>query len=752
MGIIKKLISWSLVMMIVMGSLSGCAPQKQEIITFSVQSELKNLNFWDDGFRTTITLKGYQWTDQIMSRDIVLTQAFTGMTVENVERISDTQLVISAKGEIQDAFSAGTITFSGSAILNPHEEEEQKGIQKAQEANATLAASPPVIHSVDIAIHHPDAEIFIEDTGGSDAVIMVRLTECAFTDQASKDSFSFMDTLDAPSVMSAVKKDDQTMLLTLSSVLASDIDALYAQISDATLCISGNSINTGKELQTPVSSYASQIAIAMDYVDETADGFLVTLLLSCSNGSLNELMQDQIMLGGDFNGISSLNAIDDHSAELKVLVNKEGKDLDTLTFDGHVQINGQWGESLWGSPCSNANLAVHYTAQEASKALLAVETGLMYDLLKTGFTALATSIGKSAGNRMMEAINSDMFSDETVRQLTDMNKSLQKMDDKWTDILDSVDTHLALMEDKIGSNNCSRVLDEYDTLAATLQATVMHLENKKASVDSTEKETPEYEAAKREYIRAVEGESCKVYTNAYVLGQKILKGSAGLSSGVVGTYDELLSLLYNFDVQTYDLKEDFRVMTLSLYLKAYDQAVLYYQLTDPNNALLKQLESQLVSISKLLDGMKVIRRTDNKIYCYAAGKTLKRYVVWVLGPSEYTSTQITGTHVEKMISRAQYRNTTLGTDMDQAGFCTYDRTSMGLDILIADSVRSKQLTSTKREWWTTMTKVNIRTHAIEKNVMTYYQRSEKPWYEFFNWTQKECWGVYEYQGFMLQNE
>jgi len=747
---IKKAVCWLIVLVIMMGLFTGCAPKIQEEITFSVESKLKSLNAWDEAFSTTITLTGYQWTDQITHQDIVLSQGFADMAVNHVERLSDSQLQISAKGKLKDMLSVGTITFAANTIDDPHEEEEQRGIDASQEEDRVATPTLSSEYTLDISILHPDAEVFIENTGGSDVVITVSLTDCAFTDKADKSSFSFASAQNTPSVISAVKMDEQTMKLTLSLDTAPDIDTLFAQICDAILNISGDAVSTGKELQTPVSSYAAQLKVSVDYVEEMANGYLATLLLSCSNGNLYTINPDQISLTGELDSLSSIEMLDDNTAEMKVIVNKAGTTLDSLTLDGGIRINGEWGENLWGSSCSDADLTVHYAAQEDSKELLAIETDLMFDLLKSGITALATSIGKSAGNRMMEAINSDMFADETVRQLTDMNNYLRSMDAKWTNILSSVDTHLAIMEDKIGSNNCSRVLDEYDTLANTLQATVMHLENKKESVDEAEKGTPEYEAASQEYIKAVDRETCKVYTNAYVLGQKILKGSAGLSSGVVVTYDEMLSLLYNFDVQTYDMKQDFRVMTLALYLKAYDQAVLYYQLTDPDNALLKQLESQLLSISKLLDNMKVVRRTDDNVFCYAAGKTLKRYIRGVMGAGAYVSTQITGTNAEKMISRAQYRNTTLGADIDQAGFYASEGTIDSFDVLIVDCVCSKQYTSTKREWWTTMTKVNTRTHSIEKNVRTYYQRQESPWYDFM-WTQKECWGVYDIQGFMLQN-
>lgn len=752
MRIMKKSVCLLLALVIMAGLFAGCIKQEQENdITLSVDSELKSLNFSDEAFDTTITLTGYKWADQIKSQDIVLTQAFADMTVTNVERISDNQLTIAAKGSLQKASSAGTIAFAADTIIDPYEKEEQEGIDASQKDNAATETVLPPTYTVDIAIVSPDAEVSIENTGGSDAVITVSLTDCAFTDTANENSFSFADAQNAPSVISAVKTDEQTMKLTLSSDAATDIDALYAQICDAALCISGDALSTGGDIQTPVSSYAAQLAVSVDYVEETADGFVVTLLLSCSNGRLHELTQSQLALDGNPGSLSSIEALDDHTASIKWLISKQEKTLDTLTLDGRVLINGQWGENLWGSPCSNADLSVHYAAQEDSKELLAVETSLMYDLLKSGFTTLAINIGKSAGSRLMEAINPDLFGDETVRQLKDMNKYLQTMDAKWTNILDNVNSHLAIMQDKIGSNNCSRVLDEYDTLANTLQATVMHLENKKESVDAAEKGTAEYEAAKQAYIAAVDKETCKVYTNAYVLGQKILKGSAGLSSGIVGTYDEMLSLLYNFDVQTYNLKEDFRVMTLALYLKAYDQAVLYYQLTDPNNALLKQLETQLVSISKLLDDMKVVRRTDDNVYCYAAGKTLKRYACAIFGTGEGPASPITGTIAENMISRALYRNTTLGADMQQAGFYTVNaKTYLESDTMIVDCVCSKNYTSSKREWWTTMTKININTHGTEKNVRTYYQRQECPWYDFM-WKQKECWGVYVCEGFLLQS-
>jgi len=751
----NKAMCFFLVMIFLLSMLVSCAQQEQPDATaFSIASDTKNLNIYDNSFDTTITLTGYKWNDQISIQDIILSQAFSDMTVDQVKRINDTQLKISVQGDLQKNFLAGSIEFEGNTIIDPYEQEEQAGIDSSQEketaATETAAdETSPVTYSVDIAVLQPSANIQIENTEGTVAKIKVKLTDCEFTDAASEVSFSFNDPQIPVNISAATRVDDQTMELLLASNTDKDIDTLFESIADSALLISKDAVSTGRELQAPVGSYNAGLSVSVDYVEQTGDSALVTLLISCSNGNLDGLEKDRISLDGDFGAVSSFKLMDDQSAELKVMVNKEY--TDEMTVDGHVRITGQWGKNLWGSACSGADLPVHYSAQDDSKELLAVDTGMAYDLIKAGLKSIAFGIGKEAGGRLMEAMDANLFPDETVNQLSKMNDYLQKIDAKWTSIMDQVNGHLSIMQDKIGSNNCSRVLDEYDTLASTLQATVLHLNNKKAGVDAAKKNTPEYETAKAAYVAAVDKEPCKVYTNAYVLGQKILKGSAGLASGVVGSYDEMLSYLYNFDVQTYGLKEQFRVMTFALYMEAYDQAILYYELTDSNNELLKQLESQLVSINKLMDKIAVVRRTDDNVYCYAAGRTLKRFAGAVGGDGSNYRSDLTETIAENMIQRAKYRNTTLGADMDEAGFYTVNaKTYLGCDIFIVDCVNSSHRTSKKREWWTTMTEINIRTHEIKKNIRTYYQRQEYVWYNF-DWKQKECWGTYSCPGFRLES-
>lgn len=761
MELLKKTAAIVVCILFLLTTLISCAPAEEKATDAAagMTSSLEAVQQDVGAFETVLTLSGLTWGENISAEQIQLSGAFSGMAVKNLERMDDAQLKLSAEGAVGREAGSGVISVSADAIVDPMTPSEPAAELTAEELAAKeqleTQKKDAFLYSAYIEVLRPQAEADIENTGGKEAVVTLTLTDDTFTEQLTPELFTVDGAEDAPEISAAEKTGENICALTF----AGNADEAFHALEDAVLKISAEALASGSELETALASHEAEMSAAVDFVEEAEGGFLATILLDLSNGTLADFDESDMTAGGEIAELKSFVKEDDNHAVVQALVKQEGAEIDTLSFDGTLAISGLWGKTRWGSDRENILLDVHYDAGESDRELLAVETSIAYDLLKTGIKSLASSIGSKAGARLMEAVDSDLFGDQTAKQLADLNTYLQQMDSKWSGALSRLNDHVAIVEDKIGQSNCSRILDDYDTLADKLKATVLHLENKKTAVDKAKKGTPEYDAAAAAYVAAVNKENCKVYSDAYVLGKKILKGSAGLSTGVVGSYDEMLSLIYNFDVQTFDLKEEFRVLTLSLYMDAYDQAVLYYQLTEPDNKLLTELQEQMTDISKVVDKMDVKRRTDDNAYCYAAGKAVKRFAGWVSGDGDSGSNNaIDGVAAAKMIERAGFRGTTLGADLDASGFYSVNnKTSFtgdkGSDILIVDIVKSKKYTSKRREWWTTMTKVNVKTHAVDKDVKTYYQRQDKVTWKIFtdDWKQKECWGSYTSEGLVLMN-
>lgn len=750
----KTILTLFLCVALLLSMFAGCTTTEEppeDAVAKGVTSSLETVPQDAEAFETVLTLSGGEWKENISAAQIQLTGAFSDMTVKTLERLDAGQVKLVAEGTIDQAQGDGGICVLTDGVVDLVAPPEPEGVTP-EESTQELSPEEPVFASAYIPVQRPRVEVTVEAAGGEKAQILLTLEADTFAQTLTPELFTLQGEGELPQVSSVERTGEDTCVLTF----AGTPDQVFSQLQQSVLVIAGAALTSGKDLETGLAVQDAQLSATVDFVEEGEEGFLATVFLDVSNGTLHDLGETDILPGGEIVRVESVSKESDRRLVLEVLVSQAGAELDTLSFDGTLSIPGQWGTTLWGTERENILVDVHYDASAGEKELLAVETSLVYDLLKTGVKSLASSIGQKGGARLMEAINSDMFGDKTAQELVQLNTYLQQMDAKWSGALSQLNAHVAILADKIGQSNCSRILDEYDTLANRLKATVLHLEKKKEEVDAAKPGTPEYEAAAQAYVTAVDRESCKIYSDAYVLGQKILSGSAGLSSGVVGSYDEMLSLIYNFDVQTYDLKEEFRVLTLSLYLAAYDQAVLYYQITEPDNRLLTELQNQMVSVSQLIDQMDVERRTDENAFCYAAGKTVQLFVSWIGGNG--TNSQfnaITSEIAAQMIARAEYRGTTLGADLDAAGFYSVtDKSSYtgGSSILLVDIVQSSNLTSKKREWWTTMTKINVKTHAIEKNVRTYYQCQKKNVWNIFtdDWKQTECWGVYDSQGLMLQ--
>lgn len=503
--------------------------------------------------------------------------------------------------------------------------------------------------------------------------------------------------------------------------------------------------------------YDAVLSAKVDFVEEQDDGFVVTTVIRVANGTFADIDASSVTVSGDLGETLSFEKTSANELTLKNTVKKDGATLENIEIEATVSIKGVYAKTLWGAEKSDAEISLDYHATEEKKELLAVETSLVFDLIKTGIEALATEAGSVGAKRIFSFIDEDSFEDETAKELSKLNEYLRSMDAKWTAALSELNLQLSIMSDKLGKNDCSRALDDFDTLADRIRSLVLHLENKKKAVDSAKKGTPEYEKAAAEYVKAVEKESSKIYTEAHLLGSKILSGSAGLTSGIIGTYDEMLSYIYNFDVQTYDLKESFRVFVLSLYLEAYDEAVLYYELTDPENQLLRDLKSQITKLNAAMKNIEVVRRADKDdyVYCYALGKEMKRFVdAMYSDDKDYTLDEA---KVLNMAKRAESRGTTLRADLEKSGFYSVsrrkNRNGIEYDKLCFKIENHKEFSKKTREWWTLTSRINIDTHEVEKNVKTYYQKDERSGFNAFfgidQWDQTECWGPYKVAGFAI---
>ncbi|NMA18564.1 MAG: hypothetical protein GX939_07440 [Clostridiaceae bacterium] len=744
-----------LLLAIILILLTGCAPNTEvtgEIEQIGMESSVKALQSDAKTFETVISLTGLTWKDDVSAGQIQFSGALSGMKITSITRIDDVQLKLAAEGSL-DGMERSIIAFSKDAVNESETPpQEQEGELTAEEqANKELHTQQEqnaFPYSVAIDILHPSAEAIIENTGGKDAVVTIILTDDAFADNLTPELFTVVSADKTVDITDVKKPDNSTCTLTL----AGNADEVFAALGNAAIHVAADAMISGRQLEVVLDVYDANISATVDYVEEADDGFLATIFLDLSNGTLADFKETDLTVGGELAKLTSFVKENDNHVTIQSLVKQEGAELDSLSFDGTLSISGKWGTTRWGAPRADIMLDVHYDVGDTGKELLAMETNLVYDLLKTGIKSLASGIGSKVGGRLAEVIDSDLFGDKIQRQLGELNTYLKQMDSKWSSALDRLNSHVSIVEEKIGQNNCSRVLDSYDTLADKLRATVLHLANKKDAVDKAKKGTPEYDAAAAAYVAAVNRENCKVYSDAYVLGQKLLQGSAGLSTGVVGTFDEMLSLIYNFDVQTFDLKEEFRVLTLSLYLEAYDHAVLYYELTEPNNRLLSELKNQMVAVSKILDKMDVVRRSDDNAYCYAAKTTVKRFAgAAIIAYVHEDKNAINGTAAELMLKRAKYRNTTLGADLDSSGFYSVnvkDSFTGAYNILVVDASKSHKYESSKRQWWTYATKVNVETHDVDKNALIHYQRQE--WSLFNGWQTKECWNSYVSIGLILE--
>ncbi len=737
-----------------LGLMSGCTSKNFEDTVSGIYSDVSSVANDARGIDTTVTLKGMKFADVVSAEQIKLGGAFAEMTLRTVERKSDTEVKVVADGALVSNEKSGSVSFSADAVIeeNAPEQENLTDEEKAAKAELEAAEKDAFPYSVSIRVAQPKAETVIENAGNN-AAVTVRLTDETFKNNITPESFTVTVGEKKLSVASAERKDDTACLLTF----AESANDAFAALGDGTLLIAADALVGGKELNGSFTVYDAVLSARVDFVEEQDDGFVVTTVIRVANGTFADIDASSVTVSGDLGETLSFEKTSASELTLKNTVKKDGATLENIEIEATVSIKGVYAKTLWGAEKSDAEISLDYHATEEKKELLAVETSLVFDLIKTGIEALATEAGSVGAKRIFSFIDEDSFEDETAKELSKLNEYLRSMDAKWTAALSELNLQLSIMSDKLGKNDCSRALDDFDTLADRIRSLVLHLENKKKAVDSAKKGTPEYEKAAAEYVKAVEKESSKIYTEAHLLGSKILSGSAGLTSGIIGTYDEMLSYIYNFDVQTYDLKESFRVFVLSLYLEAYDEAVLYYELTDPENQLLRDLKSQITKLNAAMKNIEVVRRADKDdyVYCYALGKEMKRFVdAMYSDDKDYTLDEA---KVLNMAKRAESRGTTLRADLEKSGFYSVsrrkNRNGIEYDKLCFKIENHKEFSKKTREWWTLTSRINIDTHEVEKNVKTYYQKDERSGFNAFfgidQWDQTECWGPYKVAGFAI---
>ncbi len=627
-----------------------------------------------------------------------------------------------AKNEVED--------FSAEEII----EFEEEGIDIGEPVEISVDLNKPS-YFVDVWILRPTANVEILDSEGEAVAIEVSLTDATFSEGCSVADFSFDNAEETITVADISLIDEKAMKLTVNS---QNPGATFEDLEEAILVISAKGNNSGREIYSHIHSFDTDMIANITSIEETSDGIYATIDVHVTNGELESVSVEDINLEGDLEDLASLELTGEDSLQIVAKVDEdsigtnqippvEGEGDETLdqeqiaqnvVIEADISIDGNWGNTDWGEGADEVTASLDIGAQEIILPTehteeivsnFAVSTKDIYGMMKEGLKYVAKQVPYGdVGFSVLDALVTKSLSGTDEVSLKKVYSYLTSMDGVWSKSL----TH---QSELIQSSNYSRILDAFDSIASKLSSATLHnqqkkeiydetlfalseagveLEEKKTSLESAENGSAEYDSALLAYQTAQEkfegaqeaNDSAKkaftasinetgVHLMLHEYGEKLFSGSSGLSGGAVDAYDSLLGLIYNFDIQTYDLKENFRVEAAALYWQAYEQVHLYYSISDSGNYNAQRIRSQFIEISNQLlsADYDIVRRTDGKVYSYtvksdmridlSADTTTPRSLI-AAGASarDFSLTQI-----QSMMDRSIARNVTFKDDIGFVG-------------------------------------------------------------------------------------
>lgn len=413
----------------------------------SVKSNVTEFNF-------EVGLTNAEFSDDITAENLSLGQGFEDMLISRITKTSDTLIKIYLEGTIDSSYSAGEIVFDENAIVSE------------------------LIISLSISIENAllYADFTTAEFANNQLTFDVSLDGGTFTDSIEAELLGLDAGNDAALEDIEINSTNDGATLTIS-VSAADIDEAMSLINGAVLRLSKESTDFNEEISSVLNAEQAVLNANVDFIEQNETNYTATLILSASNGTLEEISAADILsIAGVFkNGTpgdeeeydgtdtsSSGNEIGEISNVAITEVNKtdagteviftfdcEELDLEDAYFEGVITLANGKLKNLWATESSVKTSELYYSVSGSKSSTWDIITGLWDtygDTISTYASGASTafSVGK------------------TVLEMTGVIESAEAKMDKIYDAVVSLQADVSAIKTQLASIE-ARIIELQDT-------------------------------------------------------------------------------------------------------------------------------------------------------------------------------------------------------------------------------------------------------------------------------------------------
>lgn len=578
-----------------------------------------------------MTLENAELSQTVGTEDIILSKAFEGMELTNVERRSDTELTLTLMGQMKIENEQQVPYLEGGIAIKPA-------------ATTAVIAGYGEIPLVSVSAYLAETPVFHDD---KTLTVGVMLENCQWNSGVDASQITLKGAFESATVQKVLPSSENPQKLeVVLSTSQEEGDGV------GSIIFSDKATNAGQAVGVDVQFDNAGFYVVDKSITETKDK--VTLVISADSHGMQlnrTLLPEDLTLSDEF----AQGTVE------KVEQNEEHNLLITLSFSPEVfaaMDEYKGGTITLPSSCVESNFAniddfpivicvnmFKETQDDATE---------MADISGSTVMANALSIQSPATNAIsMQPLSSG----ETTSVLCDfISSSLKSLVTggfsgvgsvisgkllTWLGISGEAATTKKLNEivDKLDSlteqvnrleQGMNKLIDAVETSAfkeqmRDIQASVLKLKARVSGYQASLAAISKLDLNSEEYKNELKILADKInhtngidfHTETYALGEKILSDAAGTADGALKAHYDRITTMNNWEQQTYDERERFYLYSVGTYTQAVilDSIALEYIIETSNSAVekseaksnLEDLKAQVSRVSSVAEKYQVKR-------------------------------------------------------------------------------------------------------------------------------------------------
>ncbi len=582
----------------------------------------------------TVETENTTFTDAVSVEDVTLSDGFSGMTVESVERQSDNAIRVTIAGTMPEADENNIPYMEGAIVLG----------QDATKAGVSLCAESELVTAAAYWGDYPQVS-----ADGNSLRLRITLENCQWSQDVALEQFTLQGDTDGLALTSVERVDDANVDVVLAATDEEERDPETLSIhiaAEATTAGRELGVNfslsqqviLGEATDIAVEGESATVTISLDATGFTfkrtpeageialEDAFVNAEVIDVSMESDTQLTMTVSVpvadLTGDYVDVGLIvlpeDAIEkeggaleeyDNVVYVSVLLEDSQTEQTTVSVDGA----GSSDMMLLSTTTSNslatgiAKKALNFFCNEAKDKLVSMAKNKVESGVTSIFKTILSVFGFSSDDRSKELKMLQEISD----QLKDMSVQIDSIAKDVKKLIDATET----------SAFKQQMRDVQSSVLALKPRITGYLGGFEALIQ-LEPGTEQYNSELKILADSINNtQGIDFHSETYALGEKLLSDAAGTSAGALETHYNRIMTQNNWEQQTYDERERFYLYTIGTYYQAavFDQLALQYTIETTTSSVTKsaaqsrlnELNTQLEKVAALAEKY-AIKRLDGK--------------------------------------------------------------------------------------------------------------------------------------------